>query len=61
MEEMLKSKRELVDINGHKIHIYRLGDINKPKIVLMAGPTTVASAYDFIVFKKNKQNILELS
>lgn len=49
MKEILKCKGELVDINGHKIHIYRLGDSDKPKLVLMAGSATVAPVYDFKV------------
>ena len=53
MKEILKYRGELVDINGHKIHIYRLGDINKPKIVLMAGSATVAPIYDFkVIYEK---------
>lgn len=53
MKEILKCRGELVDINGHKIHIYRLGDINKPKIVLMAGSATVAPIYDFkVIYEK---------
>ena len=53
MKEILKCQGELVDINGHKIHIYRLGDINKPKIVLMVGSATVAPVYDFkVIYEK---------
>lgn len=53
MKEILKCKGEFVDINGHKIHIYRLGNINKPKIVLMAGSATVAPIYDFkVIYEK---------
>lgn len=38
---------EFTEINGHKIHVYRIGDQNKPKLVLMAGSSTVAPVYDF--------------
>lgn len=49
MENVLKSKGELVTINNHKIHIYRQGNINNPKLVFMAGSATVAPVYDFKV------------
>ena len=53
MKKILKCKGEFVDINGHKIHIYRLGDVNKQKIVLMAGSATVAPVYDFkVIYEK---------
>lgn len=49
MKNELKCKGELVSINGHNMHVYRQGDPNKPKIVLMSGSGTVAPVYDFKV------------
>lgn len=56
MKKILKYKGELVSVNGHNIHIYRQGDINKPKIVLMAGSATVAPTYDFKVLYEKLAN-----
>jgi len=49
MKKVLKCKGELVSVNGHNMHIYKQGDISKPKLVLMAGSATVAPIYDFKV------------
>lgn len=49
MKNNLKCKGEFVNVNGHRIHIYRQGNTDKPKIVLMAGSATVAPVYDFKV------------
>lgn len=49
MNDVLKHNGELVNVNGHNIHIYRQGDISKPKILLMSGSGTVAPVYDFKV------------
>lgn len=49
MKNILKCNGELVPINGHKIHIYRYGKENVPKIVFMSGSGTVAPVYDFKV------------
>lgn len=49
MEDMLKNNGEFVTINQHKIHIYRQGNINNPKLVFMSGSGTVAPVYDFKV------------
>lgn len=56
MENALKSKGELVAINNHKIHIYRQGNINNPKLVFMAGSATVAPVYDFKVLYEKLVN-----
>ena len=47
MNKTLKCNGELVNVDGHNIHIYRLGNIDNPKIVLMSGSGTVAPVYDF--------------
>ncbi len=49
MRNILKCNGELVTINGHKIHIYRHGNVNVRKIILMSGSGTVAPVYDFKV------------
>lgn len=56
MENALKSKGELLTINNHKIHIYRQGNINNPKLVFMAGSATVAPVYDFKVLYEKLVN-----
>lgn len=56
MKSILKCKGELININGHNIHVYRSGDKNKPKIILMSGSATVAPVYDFkILYEKLKK------
>lgn len=53
MDKRLKHNGEFVIINQHKIHIYRKGNINNPKLVFMSGSGTVAPVYDFkILYEK---------
>ena len=57
MNRTLKCNGELVNVNGHNIHIYRLGNIGSTKIVLMSGSGTVAPVYDFkILYEKLSKN-----
>lgn len=49
MKSILECKGDLVNVQGHNIHVYRQGDGDKPKIVLMSGSGTVAPVYDFKV------------
>ena len=49
MKDILKPNGELVTINGRKIHLYRQGNENAPKIIFMSGSGTVAPVYDFKV------------
>lgn len=57
MNKILKCKGELVNVDGHNIHIYRLGNIDVPKIVLMSGSGTVAPVYDFkILYERLAKN-----
>ena len=49
MKSILECKGDLVNVQGHNIHVYRQGDEDKPKIVLMSGSGTVAPVYDFKV------------
>ena len=49
----LKNNGVYVTVDGHNIHVYRVGDRNKPQIVLMSGSGTVAPVYDFkILYEK---------
>ena len=44
---------EYVEINGHKIHIFRAGVKDGPSLVFMSGSGTVAPVYDFkILYEK---------
>ena len=53
MNKTLKCNGELVNVDGHNIHICRFGNIGNPKIVLMSGSGTVAPVYDFkILYQK---------
>ena len=53
----LESIGEFVEINDHKIHVYRTGNPDKPKLVLMSGSSTVAPVYDFkILYTKLQEN-----
>ena len=57
MNKTLKCNGELVNVDGHNIHIYRTGNIDTPKIVLMSGSGTVAPVYDFkILYEKLSKN-----
>ena len=58
MKNMLNCKGELVSINGHNIHVYRQGNPNKPKIVLMSGSGTVAQCMILKYYMRNWQMIL---
>lgn len=60
MKSILKCKGELININGHNIHVYRSGDENKPKIVLMAGSATVAPIYDFKILYEKLENYFRI-
>ncbi len=53
MKEKIINNGEFVSINNHNLHILRIGDKNKPKIVFMSGSGTVAPVYDFkILYSK---------
>ncbi|MCR4638626.1 hypothetical protein [Ruminococcus sp.] len=49
MKNSLRNDLEYVEVNGHKLHIFRCGDISRPKLVLMSGSGTIAPMYDFKV------------
>ena len=44
---------DYIEINGHKLHLFRAGDEKKPKLVFMSGSGTVCPVYDFkILYEK---------
>ncbi len=49
MKSIFECKGDFVKIDGHSIHIYRQGNVNKPKIILMSGSGTISPEYDFKV------------
>ena len=49
MTDRLIPNGEFVTINNHKIHVYKVGNKNNPKVVFMSGSGTVAPVYDFKV------------
>lgn len=53
MSKKLRNDLEFVLIDEHKMHVFRKGDENKPKLVFMSGSGTVAPMYDFkILYEK---------
>ena len=41
------------DVLGHKIHVFRTGDVNKPKLVFLSGSGTTVPSLDFkILYSK---------
>ena len=54
---LLEPIGEFVEINEHKMHVYRVGNPNRPKLVLMSGSSTVAPVYDFkILYTKLQEH-----
>ncbi len=57
MKGVLAHNGELVNVNGHKIHVYRCGNINNPTLVFLSGSGTVAPVYDFkVLYQKLSDN-----
>lgn len=56
MNKQLKCNGEFVTIHHKKIHIFRQGDLEKPKLVFLAGSATVAPVYDFKVLYEKLVN-----
>ena len=54
MKGIYECKGDFVKIDGHSIHIYRKGNVNKPKIILMSGSGTISPEYDFKVHNRMK-------
>ena len=53
MSASAQKKLELFTIEGHKLHLFRTGDVNKPKLIFMSGSGTAAPMYDFkILYEK---------
>lgn len=55
MEE-LHNNGDYVVIDGHRMHVYRTGNENGPKLVFMSGSSTVAPAYDFKILYEKLQD-----
>lgn len=52
MEE-LTPNGVFAEVLGHKIHVYRTGDVNKPKLVFLSGSGTTVPSLDFkILYSK---------
>ena len=49
MRSELIPNGEFVTIDGHRMHIFRTGNVNRPKLVFMSGSGTGAPVYDFKV------------
>ena len=57
MTDRLIPNGEYVTINNQKIHIYKNGNKDKPKLVFMSGSGTVAPVYDFkVLYEKLIEN-----
>lgn len=56
MNKQLKSNGEFVTIHNNKIHIFRQGDMDNPKLIFLAGSATVAPVYDFKVLYEKLVN-----
>ena len=57
MKDSIKYNGELVEVNGHKMHLYRQGNAEAPAIVLMSGHCTIAPVYDFkVLYEKLAQH-----
>lgn len=53
MNDLNQKNLELFTIEGHKLNLFRTGDVNKPKLVFMSGSGTAAPMYDFkILYEK---------
>ena len=50
---MAGDEMDYIEICGHKLHLFRTGNENKPKLVIMSGSGTVSPVYDFkILYEK---------
>ena len=53
MENRLQHNGEFVTVDDHRMHVYRAGNENGPKLLFMSGSATVAPVYDFkILYQK---------
>ena len=53
MNDLNQKNLELFTIEGHKLNLFRTGDVNKLKLVFMSGSGTAAPMYDFkILYEK---------
>ena len=53
MKKQLLSNGEYVQILNHKIHVYRIGNESRQKIIIMSGAGVPAPVYDYkILYEK---------
>lgn len=56
-KEQLKAAGEMTEVCHHKMHVYRTGNPDQPKLVFISGSGTVAPVYDFrILYEKLKND-----
>ena len=56
----LQKNGDYVDVNGHRMHVYRTGNVNGPKLVFMSGSSTFAPAYDFKALYEKLQDAFRI-
>ena len=60
MGQELRHNGEYVIVKNHKIHIFRAGNNNGPKLVFLSGSGTVAPVYDFKILYQKLFNDFEI-
>ena len=60
MGQELRHNGEYVIVKNHKIHIFRAGNDNGPKLVFLSGSGTVAPVYDFKILYQKLFNDFEI-
>ena len=60
MGQELRHNGEYVIVKNHKIHIFRAGNNNGPKLVFLSGSGTVAPVYDFKILYQKLLNDFEI-
>ena len=55
-KDTLEAIGEFTEVNNHRIHVLRIGNPDKPKLLFMAGSSTVVPAFDFKVLYEKLQN-----
>ena len=60
MGQELRHNGEYVIVKNHKIHIFRAGNDNGPKLVFLSGSGTVAPVYDFKILYQKLLNDFEI-
>ncbi|MCR4685389.1 MAG: alpha/beta hydrolase, partial [Lachnospiraceae bacterium] len=60
MGQELRHNGEYVIVRNHRIHIFRAGNGNGPKLVFLSGSGTVAPVYDFKILYQKLLNDFEI-